>query len=508
MLMTAMVFVVVGALAVVVVIVESVKMGLIMMFPMSRGGGSGKARMVIAMKLRQQFLWLCGGSLGFLVRNSEENLQEMGKRGRPRKEIEDDGDSDALYSPPQEFLSAPQHNLRPRYQTRAKARFGQCSAYATPLRSPIRIVKGISCQSSTLRRPSKVSKSAAASSSHSNHHADGSPSHTSAPKLVKRGATENPELVNYFIPTANNLLDMENTTLEFLGQTQDSEAFVPDASRFAAHEVVPKTHLSRRGSNSGSEIIRCSNKETANDHNLASEINRNRAEETANNPSQNNKQTSQISSFNITEFAAMLGDDSDADEVASAADSALVTVNGYRVKIEMAPLLRSIFLKRGDIARASIFQSPTARSNALEMLCGIYQKLENAEFKYVTLVELESMLGVVQDLESARLEVWWLRERLDEVCKALRLFKGYPNLKVALASNCQDIERKKKELDIKGQAIERKKKELEVLEETFRISSKELTAMVAESEKMKETVSDTRTMIKRLYQGRLVDGLL
>ncbi|KAK3035654.1 hypothetical protein RJ639_033182 [Escallonia herrerae] len=46
---------------------------------------------------------------------------------------------------------------------------------------------------------------------------------------------------------------------------------------------------------------------------------------------------------------------------------------------------------------------------------------------------------------------WWLHERLDEVCEALRLSRGYPNLKVALANNCQDIERKKKELDIKGQ---------------------------------------------------------
>ncbi|KAK3000152.1 hypothetical protein RJ639_023999, partial [Escallonia herrerae] len=94
----------------------------------------------------------------------------------------------------------------------------------------------------------------------------------------------------------------------------------------------------------------------------------------------------------------------------------------------------------------------TAHSNALEMLCGNYQKLKNAEFKYVMLVELKSMLGVVQDLELARLEVWWLCERYDEVCKALRLSRGYPNLKVALASNCQDIERKKKELDIKGHA--------------------------------------------------------
>ncbi|KAK2980848.1 hypothetical protein RJ640_020500 [Escallonia rubra] len=97
-------------------------------------------------------------------------------------------------------------------------------------------------------------------------------------------------------------------------------------------------------------------------------------------------------------------------------------------------------------------ESSTARSNVLGMLCGIYQKLENAEFKYVTLVELKSMLGVVQDLESARLEVSWLREILDEVCKALRLSKGYPKLKVALASNCQEIEIKKKELDINGQA--------------------------------------------------------
>ncbi|KAK2979590.1 hypothetical protein RJ640_020082 [Escallonia rubra] len=99
-----------------------------------------------------------------------------------------------------------------------------------------------------------------------------------------------------------------------------------------------------------------------------------------------------------------------------------------------------------------MFQSSTTRSNALEMLCGIYQKLENTEFKYVTLVELKSMLGVVQDLESTRLEVWWLHERLDEVCKALWLSRGYPNLKMALASNYQEIEIKKKELDINGQA--------------------------------------------------------
>ncbi|KAK2997383.1 hypothetical protein RJ639_025762 [Escallonia herrerae] len=88
-----------------------------------------------------------------------------------------------------------------------------------------------------------------------------------------------------------------------------------------------------------------------------------------------------------------------------------------------------------DKGLASIFQSSTTRSNALEMLYGIYQILKNTEFKYVTLVELKSMLGVVQDLKSARLEVWWLRERLDEVCEALRLSRGYPNLKVALASN-------------------------------------------------------------------------
>ncbi|KAK2999796.1 hypothetical protein RJ639_022859 [Escallonia herrerae] len=99
-----------------------------------------------------------------------------------------------------------------------------------------------------------------------------------------------------------------------------------------------------------------------------------------------------------------------------------------------------------------MFQSSTTRSNVLEMLCGIYQKLENVEFKYVTLVELKSMLGVVQDLKSARLDVWWLRERLVKVCEALQLSRGYHNLKMALASNCQDIERKKKELNIKGQA--------------------------------------------------------
>ncbi|KAK3043119.1 hypothetical protein RJ639_000008 [Escallonia herrerae] len=127
------------------------------------------------------------------------------------------------------------------------------------------------------------------------------------------------------------------------------------------------------------------------------------------------------------------------------AERHLQSIDGDRTKIRTC--IRKGFLDVGQYVPSS-----TARSNALEMLCGIYQNLENAQFKYVTLVELTSVLGVVQDLESARLELWWLRERLDEVCGALRLSRSYPNPKMAQASNCQDIERKKKELDIKGQA--------------------------------------------------------
>ncbi|KAM7520147.1 hypothetical protein LguiB_019109 [Lonicera macranthoides] len=198
---------------------------------------------------------------------------------------------------------------------------------------------------------------------------------------------------------------------------------------------------------------------------------------------------SPVSSFNCTEIAAMVANNSfDPDEVASKAYPALVTVSGYRVKEETAPLLRSIISKYGDIGGECNFQSMEIRSSLMEKVCGIYQHMEKTEAILFTPVELKCVLDVVEDLESARVNVKWLHQRLDEINETFRLSKGYSALKETLASNLL--------------AVERKKKDLKALQD-------ELDAMAVKHEKMNELLWDTRAKIKIFYRGgSLVNGLL
>lgn len=198
---------------------------------------------------------------------------------------------------------------------------------------------------------------------------------------------------------------------------------------------------------------------------------------------------SPASSFNCTEIAAMVANNSfDPDEVASKAYPALVTVSGYRVKEETAPLLRSIISKYGDIGGECSFQSMEIRSSLMEKVCGIYQHMEKTEAILFTPVELKCVLDVVEDLESARVNVKWLHQRLDEINETFRLSKGYSALKETLASNLL--------------AVERKKKDLKALQD-------ELDAMAVKHEKMNELLWDTRAKIKIFYRGgSLVNGLL
>lgn len=95
----------------------------------------------------------------------------------------------------------------------------------------------------------------------------------------------------------------------------------------------------------------------------------------------------------------------------------------YSVKAEFASIIEAIFSKHGDIAANSCLQSKQCRSSLLEIVCSIVQKLQNANLKDLRETELKPMLSELQDLESMRLEVGWLRKRLDEIVEAMRLLE-------------------------------------------------------------------------------------
>ncbi|XP_037497327.1 AAA-ATPase At3g50940 isoform X3 [Jatropha curcas] len=93
--------------------------------------------------------------------------------------------------------------------------------------------------------------------------------------------------------------------------------------------------------------------------------------------------------------------------------------NNYRVKGEFEPVLESILSKHGDIAANCSLHSLQCRSSLLEIVCDIIWKLQAAELKNLTEIHLKSMLNSIQDLESIKLEVGWLRQRLEEIMKEM-----------------------------------------------------------------------------------------
>ncbi|XP_050228219.1 AAA-ATPase At3g50940-like [Mercurialis annua] len=93
----------------------------------------------------------------------------------------------------------------------------------------------------------------------------------------------------------------------------------------------------------------------------------------------------------------------------------------YTVKEEFKTILENILSEHGDIAAKCSMHSLQCRSSFLEIVCGIYLKLQSSEIKNIAQEQLKSMLLTVHDLESVRLEVGWLSKRLNEIIEATPL---------------------------------------------------------------------------------------
>ncbi|XP_059623569.1 uncharacterized protein LOC132266652 isoform X2 [Cornus florida] len=336
---------------------------------------------------------------------------------------------------------------------------------------------------SELPLQTQVSNSPVASLMSPSQHEKMITSHTGSPRLAKEGKTIG-NINNVSISHTNNVeVHRENLISEvILPQTQEGEELNPAAALSAHHVIVSDKHLLTREANKASNIVGSI------------------PEGSASNGNQREVNLGQTLSLNLTEMAETLDDD--LDEVGSFLDPALVTVNGYRVKPEWASLLRAIFLRYGDIAKDCCFVSTIrSRSFLLEIICEIIQKLQDTEFVHFTPADLNSMLDQVCDLETAKLEVGWLRQRLDDISEAMRLFRGYSNLKEAQRSRIQAIEKKKEELkSFKGQIL--------ALQERVVLAEDELTPMKAEAEKIDETITESKAKVKCFYQQSLVHGLL
>ncbi|CAI9110851.1 OLC1v1010941C2 [Oldenlandia corymbosa var. corymbosa] len=204
------------------------------------------------------------------------------------------------------------------------------------------------------------------------------------------------------------------------------------------------------------------------------------------------------SSIAMTEIALRCKDsfEVDDDEVDSACDSALVTFQGYRVKEEVVPLLSKIFAKYGDIVKDSVLSCSKYRSLLLQEVCLICQDLERTNFAEITIYEVNSMLGRIDDLESVKLNVEWLRKKLTEIKETKELIGGY----TAFKDNMVNMETKQKELT-------KKNAELNKLQQEINLLTDELTTLKIDHDRYQQNLLEMKGKITVYYSKDLVDGL-
>ncbi|XP_059300265.1 uncharacterized protein LOC132052648 [Lycium ferocissimum] len=213
-------------------------------------------------------------------------------------------------------------------------------------------------------------------------------------------------------------------------------------------------------------------------------------------------------SLNLTKVAALMNDYS-SDEVESRPGDLSVMVDRYTVKKEAAPVLEKIFHKYGGIAWNSSFTSVNFCSSLLELVCDIYNRLEETNLQSITSTKLQSMLDQVRDLESVKLDVWWLHRRLNDISEAKQLGKDSCKLKETKTRNLVVMEINKKRL-------EELNKELaacniatyHALQERILKTEDEFRIARSENEKIMQDFAHLKANVKGFLMKSLVHDLL
>ncbi|GAA0157311.1 hypothetical protein LIER_14607 [Lithospermum erythrorhizon] len=186
---------------------------------------------------------------------------------------------------------------------------------------------------------------------------------------------------------------------------------------------------------------------------------------------------------------------SDAEEVDSVTHTGLVTVAGYRVKGEVAPLLNKIISEHGDIASDCILQTSQTRATLLESVCMIYRELE-PKIPNIMSLDVSSMQARIKDLETVRLRVEWLYKRLEEVSAVKGLLEKSRSLEEARARCTESIEREER-------ALEALEAELSNLQQKISSKKTELLLLKSEAETI-ETAFETTARMEALPEQSMV----
>ncbi|XP_065865445.1 sister chromatid cohesion protein PDS5 homolog E-like [Euphorbia lathyris] len=154
--------------------------------------------------------------------------------------------------------------------------------------------------------------------------------------------------------------------------------------------------------------------------------------------SQNQQQNQEFVPSSIDALPAITG--------GTGACSGTILVQGYEVKTNVAPILRTIFAKYGDIAADCLYKSPLMRASLLEIVCNVVLRLQQTSVPF-TLLEIKIIQNEMKELEGSKLKISWLTRPLEKISEIEKIAEMHSVLKSVKANSMLVIKAASKELE-------------------------------------------------------------
>ncbi|KAL9417523.1 hypothetical protein AB3S75_040493 [Citrus x aurantiifolia] len=196
-------------------------------------------------------------------------------------------------------------------------------------------------------------------------------------------------------------------------------------------------------------------------------------------------------SFSGIDLASGDSDDEEAQSVIS--DS--VSVGKYHVRASISSILQSIISRYGDIAANCNLESNSMRAYYLECLCSVVQELQSTSLMQMTKAKVKEMMAVLKDVESAQIDVDWLRNILNEISEAIEFSTQHQTIDAAKANCANLLESTKKELESQMNELALKEKEVAGLKESVAKTKARLSDLELESNRLEQIIQATQSKL-------------
>ncbi|PWA53093.1 phospholipase-like protein [Artemisia annua] len=103
-------------------------------------------------------------------------------------------------------------------------------------------------------------------------------------------------------------------------------------------------------------------------------------------------------------------------KMASTLQSDKIFVQGYKVSNSIAPILKAIFIKHGDIAAECVCKTASVRSSLLKVVCKVVRRIQTSDVTTI-LSEFKEIERQVLDAEATNINVSWLLAHMEAIQK-------------------------------------------------------------------------------------------